>query len=756
MSENTIEEPAYSDFWLNKESLYQYIPKGDKGDNFSMDLIQLAAFRRIVSNFVFILTHMDIPVQFCTQEKASLNFTDGKMVFLSASIKRKADFDWSVGIALHEASHILLTDFEVMKSTFSRIPIPVPQSLKKKAKEKRLTEEHIAYLCKWVWNYVEDRYIDSYIFKEAPGYRGYYKAMYEKFWNNENNSKGLKSKAFRVPNMLSYEFRVINLTNEDTDLDALPGLREIAELISIHNIFRLKSTVERMDLSYRVCEIIIDNLKKQKKIKDPNSADATVKKVSEKLKEAGGGGGVGQAKKDEKKKSKEKKDEKPFDEPKEDGEVGNGEVMPSKPPRPEGLDDEDPHRDDFDSDEEEGCSPTDAGYTKGLSKKDMVEVADAFNKLRNILDHNYEGVKEGVSSSQKTILDAIEKAGIVLVPVGYGMSGDYTQAAVDCIVVNKMRSQIMESGSRTFPYAGNWNGRLDRPSSSTENAVVRGFTLGKLLGKKLQIRGEENAIKYIRKPNGKIERRLLAEIGAGCENIFNKIRLERYNKARLHISVDASGSMASDSKWCPTMTCVVAICVAASMIENLDISVSFRSTINTDRGDLPYIVLAYDSKVDKVSKIRQLFPHLRPVGATPEGLTFEAIAEEFIIGKKTNEQDHYFLNLSDGEPAYSVNATNNKYGVSFSYTGEPGALHTKVQVDRIRAQGVKILSYFIADGRYNGSIYSGLYDPMVSKSRQLTLNELFDIMYGRDGKFIDVQSVGEIALTMNKLFLSKV
>ena len=76
MSENTIEEPAYSDFWLNKESLYQYIPKGDKGDNFSMDLIQLAAFRRIVSNFVFILTHMDIPVQFCTQEKASLNFTD--------------------------------------------------------------------------------------------------------------------------------------------------------------------------------------------------------------------------------------------------------------------------------------------------------------------------------------------------------------------------------------------------------------------------------------------------------------------------------------------------------------------------------------------------------------------------------------------------------------------------------------------------------------------------------------------------------
>lgn len=752
MSENTIETPAYSDFWLNKEALYQYIPKGENNDSFSMDLIQLAAFRRIVSNFVFILTHMDIPVQFCTQEKSTLNFTDGKMVFLSASIRRKADFDWSVGVALHEASHILLTDFDVMKSTFSRIPIPIPQSLKKKCKEKNLSEEHIAYLCKWVWNYVEDRYIDSYIFKEAPGYRGYYKSMYEKFWNSEVNSKGLKSKAFRVPNMLSYEFRVINLTNPDTDLDALKGLREIAELIDIHNIFRLTTSVERMDLSYKVAEIIVDNLAKQEKEKDPNTANSTVKKVHDKLQS--GSGGLGEAKKQAKKEKKEQeKGGKGKPEKSDDGE-------PTKPEKSDDgdlTDEELKNRIDGENKEKE-CSPTDAGDIKEFSKDELDELAEYFNQQRNILDHSYDGVKEGVTSNQKAILDAIEKAGIVLVPVGYGLSGDYTQAAVDCIVVKKMTRQLMESGQKTFPLATNWNGRLDNPPATTDNAVAKGFVLGKLLGKKLQIRGEENAIKYIRKPSGKIERRLLAEIGVGSENIFTKMRLERYNKARLHISVDSSGSMATDSKWCPTMTCVVAICVAASMVENLDVSVSFRSTISTDRGtDLPYIVLAYDSRTDKISKVRQLFPYLRANGATPEGLAFEAIAEEFIIGKKTTEQDHYFLNLSDGEPAYSVRADTNKYGVSFSYTGEPGALHTKVQVDRIRAQGVKVLSYFI-DGGYTPSIYSGLNfnSTAVDKMRQLTLNQLFDIMYGRDGKFIDVQSVTDIAQTINKLFLSKV
>ena len=45
------------------------------------------------------------------------------------------------------------------------------------------------------------------------------------------------------------------------------------------------------------------------------------------------------------------------------------------------------------------------------------------------------------------------------------------------------------------------------------------------------------------------------------------------------LSVDASGSM-SGEKWENTMTSVVAICKAVSMIQNVDVVVSIRSTQN--------------------------------------------------------------------------------------------------------------------------------------------------------------------------------
>ncbi len=734
-------EQVYSDFWLNKESLYEYVPDGDIGDDFSIDLIQLAAYRRIVSNFIIILTGMDIPVRFNSVENSQLSFTDGKTVYLSATIRNKKDFDWTVGIALHEASHILLTDFDVFHSTFSKIPIPVPLTLKKKSKDKNVSEEQLAHICKWVWNYVEDRYIDSYVFNEAPGYRGYYKSMYDRFWNSPTNSKALQSDAFRVPNLLSYEFRVINMTNEDTDLDALPGLREIAELIDIENIFRLDTTVKRMNLSYTVVELIMDNLGTQE-IQAPSS-NATIQKVSEKLSEATGrvpSQKFNQPIKPQKEESGGKEKDK--------GKKGNDKSEEESEGEGKG---------------EETYSPDDAGDISDFSGEELKELNKQFNQQRNILDHKYEEIKTGVTREQQYILEAIENSDIILVPTGYGLTGDYTQAAVDSVVVKKLSKKLIDAGKSIFPLASkdkNAPGALGGPVKIYEDAVVKGFTLGKMLGKKLQIRGEENHIKYIRKTSGKIERRLLADIGCGIEGIFNRVRIEKYNKLRLHISVDSSGSMQTPKKWCPTMTCVVAICVAASMVENLAVSVSFRSTIysKADSSELPYIVLAYDSKVDKISKVRHLFPYLCANGATPEGLAFESIAEEFIIGKRSTEQEHYFLNISDGEPAYVLTPHNNRYRVGLDYTGEVGALHTKTQVDKIRAKGVKILSYFIHSDDYLSPLMmnSGWnFNNPVSKNRQLTYRQMFDKMYGKDAYQIDVENVTDIARTINKLFLSK-
>lgn len=88
------------------------------------------------------------------------------------------------------------------------------------------------------------------------------------------------------------------------------------------------------------------------------------------------------------------------------------------------------------------------------------------------------------------------------------------------------------------------------------------------------------------------------------------------------------------------------------------------------------------------------------------------------------------------------------------YTGEIGALHTKTQIDKIRSKGVKILSYFIKS-EHPSFIGVNFNQTGITENRQLTLKQLFDMMYGKDGCQIDVQNITDIARTINKLFLNK-
>ena len=74
------------------------------------NLYKLASVRRAIANFVQIVTQKNIPVTFATKSDSK---TDGKQVILSADVDDK--FDVSVGLALHEGSHIILSDFNLLK-----------------------------------------------------------------------------------------------------------------------------------------------------------------------------------------------------------------------------------------------------------------------------------------------------------------------------------------------------------------------------------------------------------------------------------------------------------------------------------------------------------------------------------------------------------------------------------------------------------------------------------------------------------------
>jgi len=209
-----------SNFWL------KYEPEG------KFNLLELANTQRAITNFVKILTEREIKVDFQSNNDAD-SFTNGKRITISSTITMNT-IDSVVGTALHEAAHCKYTDFHALKH------------LKNILYNRNIQSGHdiIATLL----NFVEDRRIDSLMYKNAPGYQGYYRSMYERYFYSKTVDKALKGPEYRDENWNSYLFRIINIFNKNTDLSALKCLPTIFKAIDLKNIDRLEDTMDSLKL----------------------------------------------------------------------------------------------------------------------------------------------------------------------------------------------------------------------------------------------------------------------------------------------------------------------------------------------------------------------------------------------------------------------------------------------------------------------------------------------------------------------------
>jgi len=648
----------YSSFWLdngwdNNTSIFDEDEPKRKG----VDLVALASYRRAISNFVSIVTgESDIKVTFNTHGDS---YTDGKAVTISAKLDDKL-FDSTVGLALHEGSHIKLSDFDFVKQLSQNIP-------KEYYNKSKVFEWDVDAKIKNLLNYVEDRRIDYFVFSNSPGYKGYYHSMYDKYFHSKIIDKALQSDEYTDLNWESYMFRILNLTNTNSDLDALQGLREIKSLI-FGNVKKLKSTAEAFDIALKVYDVIVKNI------------DVKIENPTEKPDEGNGNESI---------------------------EVG-------------------------DSDETKGGESNESGEGKDkieLTPAQKRQLENAIRKQDKFMKNDIQ--KKKLSKKDKASMDSVEAAGMSYVDVAKDVVDSYCgkKSPTKVLMVKKFNKALAESDTISMISNPTW-----RWSEEYRECINKGMVMGTILGRKLQVRGESRDTKWSRKDNGRIDKRLIAELGFGNSRVFQTTFVEQYSDAFLHISVDASGSMGGD-KWTNTQTAVVAIAKACSMINNVDLVISYRSTQTSgsnrySRGGktYPLMLIAYDSRTDKISKIRNLFHLLRPSGTTPEGLCFEAIMKE--IEPSATDRDSYFLNFSDGMPMFSNDDINYNWNTAIN--------HTAKMVKEIKKRGVKVLSYFIG-GRYDSRDEKGT----------------FTKMYGSDAEYIDVTSVLPVAKTMNKKFLQK-
>ena len=650
------------------------------------DLVALAGYKRAISNFVNIVTEDNIPVVFNSNDSS---YTDGKKVVIGANLDDKK-FDVAVGLALHEGSHIKLSDFTLLRNLENSIPQEI-YVLGEKMGVDRYT---ILSTVKSILNYVEDRRIDSFIFKTSPGYKSYYHSMYEKYFYSKNVDKGLLSSEYRTEEIDSYMFRIINLHNSNRQLTALKGLKEIYETIDLGRIQRgmMVDTNEAFNVACDVMSVILLNIDPIKVKDDSQDGDS--------------------------------------DDENGDSQEGNGSGGSNT------LTDEE-LQDMIDSDSigssttpDENLGNDDGSDSVELSQRQKDMLKKHFEKQEKFLDGDVQKTK--LNKKESTDIKSIEDSGATYENVGsdipkYDWDGSSVGKGTKCLVVRKLTQAVIDSNQ--FGCASSYNQR-SYGDYEKYNFVEEGLRLGSMLGRKLQVRGEESQLKFSRQDSGKIDKRLIAELGFGNSNVFSHTLTERFNKAYLHISVDASGSM-SGTKWNKAMTSAVAMIKACDMAGNIDVVVTTRTT-NYGRGNsgqgVPMIVVCYDSRVDKLIKVKNLFTALGVSGTTPEGLCFEAIEKDLIPGN--SNQDSYFINFSDGQPWYSNS--------EIEYSGDRAEAHTKKMCDGMRAKGISVLSYFISDYDMSDDCYDV---------------RAFKRMYGKDAEFITPTNMMAVAKTMNKKFL---
>ena len=681
----------YTNFWNDIQRQTSIVE-----DDFvkpKVDHIALAGYRRAIANFVNIVTNRsDIKVRY---QQNGDSYTDGKVVTIGCKIDEK-NFDHVVGLALHEGSHILLSDFNFLRQLRQNIPHEIMMT----GEDLGFTENEVMGHLKNMLNYVEDRRIDYYVFTTSPGYKGYYHKMYDKYFHSNAITKALRDNTFGNENTLdNYMNRIINFTNKESDLDALPDLKKIYK--------RIFSSVKHLDDMNGAFNVACDCLSMVYNNITPKT-DVDGEQVGE-----GGNGGQGQSKSDMYDKAAKQ--------------LQNGDYQGYQ----QTMDD---------------IKNTDWSEVKNnLAINEVVEMENPYSNLTpnqaktltNALNRqkdfmNGEQKKVGrLTKKDSSIVQSMEESGVEQKSVGrdvqqseWKSAGKNFKGTTNVLFVKKITQQMIDDN--VFPSllqsSGYYGGR-------TQESVIAGKKLGTMLGKKLQVRSESRTLKNSRLDSGRIDKRLIAELGFGNSKVFQTTFVENYNDAIMHISVDASGSMGGD-KWRNTMTAVVAICKAASMISGLDVVVSFRTTHHSGRGlsGQPMVAIGYDSRVDKFRKIENLWPNLYPGGTTPEGLCYEAIMKDFV--PSASNRDSYFLNFSDGMPMFGDDG--------FDYYGHEALQHTKKQVKEIIKKGIKVMSYFIGDS----------YD----NDRNM---DDFKTMYGKDAEFVDVTKVSSLAKTMNNLFLEK-
>jgi hypothetical protein len=724
---------THSSYWLDDSILDDTITDSEEGADLHK-IIRLAAIRRAITNFVTILTNKNIPVMYSSGKQS---YATGKEVVLSAD-DRPDKFDSMVGLALHEAGHILLTDFDFLeeivgiqsgRTFWNGKPIPdpprdiyemvlhpqlsamLPRPVDPSVTAYNYSPEFTVIMqwmfgkLKYLMNILEDRRIDLYVYQTASGYRPYYAALYNEDTLTKELGKHLKwNPKWREITVDNYMNRILLSIHPMADPDALPGLRQLYTIMDIQNIHRLAPTdTWKTGTSYddmpplwktanEMLLVILKYVKEWRETTATQSAPTTGA--------AGGTEGVYVPLFDEQT-GLPNLDMAPLDS-----------VPMDETPTPRDVDAPD---------------ITKAGKVKEAKLNDKKADRDV-EKLKQQL--NGDQKKKKVNKKENDAIDALDQAQAELVNLkGEDIAGG------TAMVINKMTEGLLTQS--WFPFSAGWR------SESYLKYIKQGRRMGTILLNRLQVRNDPVMTKTTRLPQGGMDRRLLAQLGMDITSVFQKSRVDTYKPAMLHLTLDASGSM-QGPKWHQVLVVASALAYVGTQSRTIDTVITLRG------GDgMPIVGKVFDSRIHSFNEWSRWATRLGPNGATPEGLCYQATMEMLLECSQTHNV--YFINFSDGEPNFYLDTRamsgpgkkGKRYGrggTDIYYANNVAVNHTKKQIRLLKDNGIKVLSYFISSS---------------SEYHNARALDTFRAMYGQDAVKVNVENATEVLRTLNKLLLER-
>lgn len=706
------------------------------GRDSALDAMALMQFKQGVTKFIHILTNdTTIPVKYNGVE----SYTDGKAITLSADIDDE-NLDSTCGLALHEASHIVYTNMNIIDDTYvtrsgdtvytlwhailyylgiASIP-PYHKALfqgigdatsifggkqlditgihlvkdgvavkyrtnnnaeltyinsAKNAYARLLsdikTRDTIVSIIKSnlfsVINIVEDARINALVCENYPGYNGYYNALSNRYFDCETINYIIRSGEKSLPHFDSYIFYLCNWQagevtkrmNDPAALDKLlPGLSEIYSIFNPYDILRLNDTEDVHDLSMILIHTMIELC------------------------------------------------------------IKHSHQLPTEPPRQKQP------TEDFNK---QSLSTTDGlkepGTNRKLSKskaiQDIQSLVEASDYRQRSIINKGNAHKDPVEGkfSPLAVAEALSKSDITKSKIQVrDPSGNRPVTIHDSIIVRGIKDTDIDSVLMADI------ARTGKNNKVLVNEYKSGISAGKILGNKLNTRDEHRILRSSRLSTGKLDKRLLPELGYANEGrVFYNESITTAEPVYIHISIDVSGSM-QGSPIAQVIKAVTSIIVATEGIQSIRLTISLRGTsrakaVSTDTIAITWLV--YDSVINTYKDFERVVNSLEVNSYTPEGLCFEPLIP--IINNESRGDKVIFINLSDGMPQCE------------KYEGRPALEHTKSIVDKMRKMNWYILSYYI-ESTFNKGSYKD-----------------FEYMYGKSASKIDINSITEIARTLNDI-----